>query len=192
MTRFWWVRHGPTHERAFVGWRDVPADLTDKAALARLDSHLPRDAVLVSSDLSRAVSTADALGPQRERLPHRTDLREFHFGEWDGMKFDDVADRDPELSRAFWDEPGDIRAPGGESWNDVAARVRPVVTGLTQSHAGRDIVIVAHIGVILTQLQDASGLTAKTVLSHRIDNLSVTRIDLSHDGWSVGAINHCP
>ena len=37
VTRFWWVRHGPTHEKAFTGWRDVPADLSDSAALARLD-----------------------------------------------------------------------------------------------------------------------------------------------------------
>ena len=47
VTRFWWVRHGPTHEKAFVGWRDVPADLSDHAAIARLDAHLPQGAVLV-------------------------------------------------------------------------------------------------------------------------------------------------
>ena len=36
MTRLWWVRHGPTHAKAMVGWRDLPADLSDTAALARL------------------------------------------------------------------------------------------------------------------------------------------------------------
>ena len=30
--RLWWVRHGPTHEKAFCGWRDVPADLSDHAS----------------------------------------------------------------------------------------------------------------------------------------------------------------
>ena len=192
MTRFWWVRHGPTHERAFVGWRDVPADLSDHAALARLNEHLPKAAVLVSSDLSRAVMTADALGDGRERLPHLSDLREFDFGEWDGMKFDAVAERDPALSRTFWETPGDVAAPGGESWNDVAARVRASVQGLGRRHAGRDIVIVAHIGVILTQIQEASGLSAKDVLAHQIDTLSVTRLELSQGTWSVGVINHRP
>ena len=33
--RLWWVRHGPTHEKAMTGWRDVPADLSDTAAIAR-------------------------------------------------------------------------------------------------------------------------------------------------------------
>ncbi|MEO0677999.1 MAG: histidine phosphatase family protein, partial [Pseudomonadota bacterium] len=44
MTTFWWVRHGPTHEKAFTGWRDVPADLSDTAALQRLSAFLPSDA----------------------------------------------------------------------------------------------------------------------------------------------------
>ncbi|PHR02026.1 MAG: histidine phosphatase family protein, partial [Sulfitobacter sp.] len=38
MTIWHWVRHGPTHEKAFVGWRDVPADLSDTAQIARLNA----------------------------------------------------------------------------------------------------------------------------------------------------------
>ena len=34
MTVWHWVRHAPTHETAFVGWRDVPADLSDRARIA--------------------------------------------------------------------------------------------------------------------------------------------------------------
>ncbi len=192
MTRFWWVRHGPTHEKAFVGWRDVPADLSDQARIARLSAHLPQEALLVSSDLQRAAATGDAIVGNRRRLPHDPSLREFNLGDWDGMPFDEVAARDPDLSRAFWDRPGDIAPPGGESWNDLARRVNTSVAELCQLHRGQDIVVVAHIGVILTQIQAATGQSASDVLSHRIDNLSVTL--LSHDdaGWTPGPINHCP
>jgi len=192
LTRFWWVRHGPTHEKTFVGWRNVPADLSDLDQISRLDAHLPRGSVLLSSDLSRAIETADAIGGGRERLAHDPALREFNFGQWDGVPFDTVAARDPELSRAFWEDPGDVAPPGGESWNEVAARVGACVDALSQSHAGRDIVIVAHIGVIMTQVMAASGMTAQQVLGHRIDNLSVTRLEMSGGRWSVGAINHLP
>lgn len=192
MTAFWWVRHGPTHERAFVGWRDVPADLSDHAAIARLNAHLPNDALLISSDLSRAVLTADALALGRTRLPDSRALREFDFGQWDGMKFDDVAAEYPELSRTYWEAPGEVAPPGGESWHDVAARVNRAVSELHELHSGRHIVAVAHIGVILTQLQAASGLTAKQALAHRIDNLSVTRLDFEAGSWTVGSINHQP
>ena len=190
MTRFWWVRHGPTHQKAFVGWRDVPADLSDARGLARLNAHLPQGAVLVSSDLIRASATADQLGAGRTRLPHLQDLREFNLGEWDGKHYTDIAASHPDLSRAYWEQPGDVAPPGGESWNAVAARVGTVVDGLRQQFAQRDIIVVAHVGVILTQLQVALGVSAYKALSYKIDNLSVTRLDHGETGWQAGTVNH--
>lgn len=192
MTRWWWVRHGPTHAKEFVGWRDLPADLSDTARIARLSTHLPAPAILVSSDLSRAIATADALAEGRHRLPHAPAIREFNFGLWDGLGFDAVAARDPELSRRFWENPGDVAPPEGESWNEVAARVAGFIEEISARHAGQDIIAVAHIGVIMTAIATASGARAEEVLAERIDNLSVTRLDLGKDGWSVGGINTLP
>lgn len=177
MSVLWWIRHGPTHEKTFTGWRDVPADLSDSAALARLDAALPRDALLVSSDLRRAVATADAVAAGRTRLPHVPALREFDFGDWDGLHFSEVADRYPELSRLYWTCPGDAAPPGGESWNQVAGRVSGAVAALAMAHPGRDIVLVAHIGVILTQVQAATGQIATETIAQAIAPLSLTRID---------------
>ncbi|MEO0665238.1 MAG: histidine phosphatase family protein, partial [Pseudomonadota bacterium] len=98
MTTFWWVRHGPTHEKAFTGWRDVPADLSDRAALKRLSAFLPWDAPILSSDLQRTRATADAIQGARTRLPDHAGLREFDFGLWDGMRFDAIAERWPDES----------------------------------------------------------------------------------------------
>ena len=78
-TRWWWVRHGPTHEKAFVGWRDVPADLSDHAQLKRLSDFLPADALVVSSDLIRASDTASAIQGARTELPHEHNFREMNF-----------------------------------------------------------------------------------------------------------------
>ncbi|MFN3294547.1 MAG: histidine phosphatase family protein, partial [Gemmobacter sp.] len=75
MTRFFWLRHAPTHERAFTGWRDVPADLSDRNLIARVARLLPTDALVVSSDLIRARTTADALTGPRTRLPDDPGLR---------------------------------------------------------------------------------------------------------------------
>lgn len=187
---WWWVRHGPTHEAAFTGWRDVPADLSDQVALARLAAYLPADALVVASDLSRASATADAIAGARPRLPDMSALREFAFGLWDGLTFDAVAARDPLLSRRYWEEPGDVAPPQGESWNAAAARIRPAVDALNAAHPDGHIVAVAHIGVILTQLARATGQAPIQVLSQKIDNLSVTR--LSYDPLSAGPVNHRP
>ena len=189
MTRWWWVRHGPTHQKAFTGWRDVPADLSDQAKIERLRQALPDGAVTVSSDLIRAVATADAIAPEGLRLPHATDLREFDFGVWDGMHFSDVAARDPDLSRRFWEQPGDVAAPNGESWNQVAGRVGRFVDRINADADIADVVAVAHIGVIVTQVQRALGVSAYEALGHDIAPLSLTQLVHADGQWQVDAIN---
>lgn len=191
MTTWYWVRHGPTHEKAFCGWRDVPADLSDSARLARLNAALPADAFLVSSDLIRATATAAVL-PGRTSLPATAALREFNFGQWDGMTFADVAARDPALSRTFWEEPGDTAPPGGESWNMVASRVNRFVSDIHHSHPGGQIIAVAHIGVILTQLAQALSIPPQAALCHHIGNLSVTQLHHDQGRWQAVQINHTP
>ena len=190
MIRLWWLRHGPTHERAFCGWRDVPADLSDTAALDRLSRFLPR-APVVSSDLIRARQTADAIAQDRPRLPDAPGLREFHFGLWEGKRHDEAEASHPHIARAYWETPGEIAAPGGESWNDAAARVDTALLSLLP-HATPDLILVAHFGVIMTRLQLALRQSPQQVIAQPIDNLSVTC--LTHDGqtWHAEAINHKP
>lgn len=190
MTRFHWVRHGPTHAKGMVGWSDLAADLSDRAALDRLSAHLPAEAVVVSSDLTRAVATADAIAGPRPRLPHDPALREMHFGDWELLRAADV----PEQAhlRAFYETPGDLSPPGGESWNTLSARVSAATDALAAAHPGTPVVVVAHFGVILSQLQRALGVTAYEAFAQTIDNLSVTEIQLTETGWQAGRINHRP
>ena len=188
MTRFWLVRHGPTHEKAFTGWRDVPADLSDRAALDRLAAFLPAEALVTSSDLGRSTSTADAIAGTRRRLPPRRDLREFDFGVWDGLTFAEVDAMDSALCRCFWEQPGDVAPPGGESWNAVAARVEAAMTDLARDYHGAEIVIVGHMGMIMTAIARCGG-TPYQAMGHRIDNLSVTDITIGLPDWRIGTIN---
>ncbi|MCU0828957.1 MAG: histidine phosphatase family protein [Tabrizicola sp.] len=184
MTRFWLVRHGPTHAKTMIGWTDLPADLSDTAALARLNAYLPQ-APVISSDLARAVATADALN--RPRLPHDPALREIHFGQWEARPFAEIEAETPDHIRAFWDQPGDIRPPGGESWTDLATRTH---AALNRLKGPPDLIVVAHFGPILAALQRAAGISPLQAFAHRIDNLSVTC--LTFDPPKVHGINHCP
>ena len=193
MTVWHWVRHGPTHAKSFVGWRDVPADLTDHAQIARVRETLPSDGILVSSDLARARDTATAIAHiGHQRLPHDPQLREMHFGAWDGVHFETIAEMHPQLSRQFWEDPGDVMAPGGESWNIASARVAASVNAISARYPDQHIIAVAHFGVILTQLQRALGISAYDTLAHQIDNFSVTTIDWRGAQPSVLRINHLP
>ncbi|MCV6584804.1 MAG: histidine phosphatase family protein [Marinibacterium sp.] len=192
MTRLFLVRHGPTHAKSMVGWADLPADLSDSAALDRLNAYLPGDALVVSSDLRRAITTADAVAGQRPRLPHRRALREMFFGRWELRRFTEIEAVEPDLIRAFWETPGLVRAPGGESWSMLQTRADAAIDRLLQDHPGRDLVVVCHFGLILTQVQRALQIDTETAFAQKIDNLSVSEIHISGGGWEASVINHLP
>jgi len=97
----------------------------------------------------------------------------------------------------FWFGPANERAPGGESFDDLVARVGATITRLNEQHRGRDIVAVTHGGTIKSALALALRLEPEAALAFVIDNCSITRID--HIGgatapyhWRVGAVNHRP
>lgn len=77
-------------------------------------------------------------------------LREREFGVLDRLTKAGIEARHPEqaAARAFL---GKLyhRPPGGESWVDVAARVRAFYADLRLDHTDRTVVVVAHQAVIL-------------------------------------------
>ena len=169
----WWVRHGPTHRKTMVGWSDVDADLSDHDAVSRLDKFLPQ-APIFTSDLVRTIQTGDAIAP-RTRLGENAKLREIHFGDWELRAFNEIEAESPELIRAFWEQPGNIAPPNGESWNAFAERINGAVDQLIkQPH--EDLIIVAHFGVIVSQIARALDVSPYQAFAHKIDNLSVTKI----------------
>ena len=157
--------------------------------LGRFLADLPRPpAVVLSSPYRRAVDTArlalDAAGLRtRVRLDER--LREREFGILDRLTKVGIEARHPEqaAARAFL---GKLyhRPPGGESWADVAERVRAVVTDLRLDHAGEDVVVVTHQAVImlfryvLEELDEAAVLD----LSRRVDLANTSVTTFAHDG----------
>ena len=188
MTQLYLVRHGPTHAKVMVGWTDLPADLSDHAALNRLNANLP-DAPVVSSDLGRAITTADCLSATRPRLPHDPALREIHFGDWEMCSFARAEAENPALIRRFWEEPGQHAAPAGESWDDLTGRVWAALDRYADHET---LIIVAHFGSILSAVQRGLGISASAVFAHKIDNLSVTEVSFDGANWSAGRINHRP
>ncbi len=173
---YFWIRHGPTNVSGLNGWTDVAVDLSDTKNLTWLNDALPLDALVIASDLQRASQTADAIQGPRIRLPDEKDLRELHFGEWEGKTPQEVAEIDQVLSIEFWEKPGDIKAPGGESWNDLCHRVGKVVDNLSRKYPDKNLVLVAHYAVILTQIQRALGVPSMQVMHRKISNLSLTKI----------------
>ncbi|MEM8580659.1 MAG: histidine phosphatase family protein [Pseudomonadota bacterium] len=190
MQDWYWVRHGPTHAKSMVGWTDLPADLSNTQQVARVKAHLPSGAPVVSSDLVRARDTAQAIAGGRYLETTSPALREIHFGAWEGRTHADIETEDRDRIFAFWDQPGEIAAPEGESWNTLRKRVDSFVDAW---RTPGPVIAVAHLGVIVSQIQTALDLSGREAFAYKIDNLSVTHLHRRTDGsWHVHTINHHP
>jgi alpha-ribazole phosphatase len=201
-TRWWWIRHAPViqTENRIYGQTDLPCDCSDDALFRGLAQALPGEAVLVTSDLLRAVQTATAIVAAGRAMPdgiRDTAFREQHFGDWQGEMREEFYARRGGHIPGTWLAPPEERAPNGESFADLVERVIPAVERYTLEHGGRDIVCVAHGGTIKAALGHALKLDYHQSLSFSLANCSLTRIDhlIPENGaetWRVGMVNWLP
>ncbi len=182
------VRHAPTHLKSMVGWSDVDADFSDTRRFSELDSVLPTSAHIVSSDLKRTIGTADRLEKGRIRLPHSAALREINFGDWELKTFSEISQTHGPEIRAFYETPGNVLAPNGESWDIFYNRVHGGFDALiAQNHA--NVIATVHFGVIIAAIQRTLNVTAYEAFSHSIANLSLTHIRIRDGKWTAVRIN---
>jgi len=125
--RVFLLRHGRTAwnaQRRFQGQADPPLDDVGRAqayAVAGLVAALRPD-VLISSDLLRAMQTAEIVGEQLELVPlSEPRFRERGLGHWEGLTRDEVELTYPD-EYADWLGGRDVSRRGGETRVDVAAR----------------------------------------------------------------------
>ena len=189
MNDLYLIRHGPTHLKSLVGWSDVPADLSDTAKIKRLRAYLPSTGKIISSDLKRARDTADALKLNQPRLPDDANLREINFGDWELKLFKEIDKSDHDRVFAFYDNPGNTKAPSGENWNEFCKRTNLGVDNLIKRYPNQSLIIVVHFGVIISQIQRAEGSSAKHAMRHKIDNFSLTQLHYDDAFWSIRRLN---
>jgi broad specificity phosphatase PhoE len=157
------ARHGETdwnRELRWQGHSDPPlnelgrrqaralADALDGASLA----------AVYSSDLSRASETAEIVA-SRLNLPVTAypALREIDVGSWEGLTLAEIEARYPEAV-ARWEEKGAHGWQGGESHDQMAARVRDAVHSIAARHEDEEILVVTHGGPIRALKALAAGV----------------------------------
>ena len=213
----WLVRHGESlgnvadarahaagSGRLELDVRDPDVELSETGvgqarALGRWLARLPdgdRPTAVLSSPFSRARCTAEhaveALG-----LPVRLDerLRERDFGAFDGMTREGIRDEYPDEARRR-DLLGKFyyRPPGGESWADVALRVRSLLATEALRHDGERLMCVSHQAVVMVFRYVVEELTESRLLEidrgDQVANASLTCYERRDDGrWELTAFN---
>lgn len=150
------IRHADTGlADTFVGHWDVPLSelgIRQAEELARQFQDAKVDA-LYSSDLRRATRTAEALArPLRLEIRFFEDLRERNMGNWQGLRWEEVAERFPDEAQKYLHNWA-MTLPGGESLRDMRKRVlrawRSIWAedwerGVIVAHGGTNRILLAH------------------------------------------------
>ena len=139
-TRLILVRHGETDWSAsgrHTGWTDLPLNLNGIAQAERLAPRLAghRFVRVLSSPLARAFETCRIAG-LADVATVTPDLREWNYGDYEGRTSDEIRAVRPDWT--IW--TGGV--PGGETIDDVSARVDRVIASATD--AGGDVAIFGH------------------------------------------------
>ena len=171
MTTILLARHGETDwnlNRRVQGHSDTPLNDTGRAQAQALGEELAGERIdaVYSSDLVRAHETARAVAePRGLGVTAIRDLRERHFGTWEGMTDDEIFARFDPTPDTSW---GD-----GETREEMAERVLDALRRIAATHPGSRVLVVSHGGPL------------RAVLSHcgvdgvgRIDNCHVVRVEI--------------
>ena len=201
-TSFWLIRHALVAESAravLYGVMDVPlceVTLLEQAPMYKsLAARLPREANWLITPLSRTRRTAETIfahGYPRAPLAVEPGLIEQSLGEWQGLPHAELPPKLLRPAHAFWPLAGDEKPPGGESMAEVIVRVGSAMERLAEVHAGRDVAIVSHGGAIRGAIAHALGIGPDNALHISVQNLSLSRLHRSADGWRVQSVNEAP
>jgi len=162
----YFVRHGVTdwnQERRLQGQQDIPLNALGREQASRcgvlLRELLARNGRsvaefdYVASPLGRARETMELMRAQLGLDPesYRTDARlmEMSFGRWEGFTFAELQATEAEALSARERDKWGFVLPGGESYAQLAVRVREWYAGVE-----RDTVVAAHGGVCRTLIAD--------------------------------------
>ncbi|GLY89312.1 histidine phosphatase family protein [Actinoallomurus iriomotensis] len=162
-------------EEIDIGLRDPDVPLSETGrrqaeALGRRLAAMPPDerpTVVYSSPYVRAAETARIALAELDDLPVRYDerLRDRENGALYALTWRGITARFPEeaarkrLTGKFY-----YRPPGGESWADVALRLRSVLAEIQREHPDGRVLVVAHDAVVVLTRYIVERLSEKELL----------------------------
>lgn len=159
--------------------RQQSAKLAEELAKHRL-------AHLFSSDLRRTQETASYIaattGLAVELLPG---LREMRFGEWEGLNWDEISQKDAAFAERWMTEYPTLSPPGGEDFRAFRERVRGALAEVAGRSTRGSAAVVTHGGVIRTCLLDVLRLPESALATVACDYASWVELRLQDGHWCL-------
>ena len=195
MTSLYLIRHGETtwnRDKRFQGHTDVALTEQGLWQAGRLRQKLQKVdfSAIYTSDLSRAMATArESTLNTKLTVQTTSSLREIHFGDWEGKRFEDIMEQDPCRGRQWFRDPGKTAIPGGESDDAISRRIREFLSEMIEKHGGETVALFTHGGLIRYILMEALGLPRNLFWRLEIANTSVTVLNHGEHGYTLNRLN---
>jgi len=171
------VRHPETEANIggrFVGRGDSAFTAEGLLQAARLPAEIVAfdPGVIWTSPLRRAQSVA-LIAAELAHVPLRIDerLAELHFGDAEGMTYEEIAEAGIPFNYRSAEEPV---APNGESRASIERRVAQIADELVAS--GGRVAVVAHGGVVRAMLVHLLGLSTTDVWAFHVHNAQLATV----------------
>lgn len=198
-TTLYLVRHGRTGEnvlRQLCGATDVPLDPLGMRQAERIAHRLAAEVradVLLTSPLSRAMTTAEAIGRKMGLVPTAVPgLVEMNFGDLEGLTLEAVAEQYPDLAAQALDvDDEELAWPNGETRRGFHIRVRDTFQWILQTYASHAVIVVAHGGVLGSLLAQVEGRSPNDWRAYQLGNCGLTHIDFLAQHTVVHFMNDC-
>jgi len=157
------IRHAQTDMAGtFCGHSNPPINEDGRLQVRELIARLATEhfETIYSSDLHRAVETADVLADAfAVPVVTRPALREIYFGEWEGLQWSEIEQRDPAYARRWVESFPALPALGGESFAAFERRVIDEVDRLLGLAENKRVAVVTHGGVMRVVLRSFLGFS---------------------------------
>jgi broad specificity phosphatase PhoE len=197
------VRHGETFwnegQRIQGCDSDIELNETGMEQARRLAAFLENEpiAVVLSSPLQRAVSTAEAIASGHQlRVELDQRLRELKVGDLEGMSYSNLTTTFSQFLMKWWQDGGAVKLPNGESLVELQERAWSGIEDLLEKQkataAGNKdtaVVVVSHYFVTLVIILKALDLPVNCFTKFRLDLGGVSILEFRDFGTRLLTFN---
>ena len=190
------VRHGETAYNAtgrYQGHTQISLNERGFAQATVVAQRLRRDRfdAIYSSDLRRAVQTAEAIAAHHEvAIQQHPGFREIDVGLWEHLTVSEIATQYPQHYAIYQHTPGRAMYTGGESYAMMQLRAMEALMDVIDQHpTDAHICIVCHGGTIRALVCAFLHLDIDYYPRMWIDNCAITRVTYQNTIFRIGSIN---
>lgn len=191
VTRIIAIRHGETAwnvDTRIQGQLDIPLNPLGQWQASRVGNALADETLqaVYASDLLRAWQTAEQISLNTGlSVTPELGLRERGFGVFEGRTFSEIEAELPDQARRWRIRDPEFAPEGGESLIDFRQRVVDTAARLAARHAGEQIALVAHGGVMDVLYRAATGQDLQAPRTWALGNAAINRLLWTPQGFSL-------